>query len=134
MAFPSTAPHDGVVRVALDPSSPIPLSAQLRDALAWRIDDGRLGPGERLPTVRALAAELGLAANTVARSYRELEQAGLVQGRGRRGTFVTERLPAKPSDVDVRLAAAAETFVRRARQLGVTRADAARAVHRVLDR
>jgi DNA-binding transcriptional regulator YhcF (GntR family) len=51
--------------------------------------DRSLAVGTRLPTVRRLAADLGLAVNTVARSYRELEEAGLVETRGRNGTFVS---------------------------------------------
>jgi len=122
--------HDGAVRIRLDPSSPVPLSAQLRDRIAASILTGRLHPGERLPPVRRLAADLRLAANTVARAYRELEDAGLLVGRGRHGTFVTERLPEPPPRADTELASAADTFARRARQLGATPADALEAVHR----
>ena len=120
------------VQIWLDPSSRAPLSAQLRDGLATRIERGRLAPGERLPPVRELAAELDLAPNTVARAYRELEGAGLVLGRGRHGTFVTERLPERPGEADAHLDAAASAFARRARQLGVGRRDALRAVRRAL--
>ena len=84
--------------------------------------------------MRDLATELSLAPNTVARAYRELEAVGLVVGRGRAGTFVTERLPATPSGVEARLAEAADAYARRARQLGVTPEDAARAVRRALGR
>ena len=122
------------MRFRLDPSSRVPLSAQLRDTLARRIERGRLAPGERLPTVRDLARELRLAPNTVARAYRELEAAQLIEGRGRNGTFVTERLPASPGAAEVRLAQAAEAYARRARQLGATPEDAARAARRALDR
>jgi DNA-binding transcriptional regulator YhcF (GntR family) len=118
------------VDLRLDPSSPVPLSAQLREAIASRVARGRLLPGDRLPPVRELAAELGLATNTVARAYRELEAAGLLVGRGRLGTFVADRLPEAPSDVEVRLAEAASAYARRARQLGVGPADARRAVER----
>jgi DNA-binding transcriptional regulator YhcF (GntR family) len=60
------------VRITLDPSSPEPLSEQLAAAIAERIRRGSLAPGARLPTVRALAEDLGLAANTVAKAYRAL--------------------------------------------------------------
>lgn len=118
----------------LDPSSRVPLSAQLREAIASRVARGRLLPGERLPPVRELAAELGLAANTVAKAYRELEAAGLLVGRGRQGTFVADRLPTRPSDAERRLAEAADAFVGRTRQLGFGRADALRAARRALER
>ena len=81
------------VRIRLDPSARAPLSEQLRSALAARIASGRLAPGERMPTVRDLAAELEIAPNTVAKAYRDLASAGSIVGRGRRGTFVSERLP-----------------------------------------
>jgi DNA-binding transcriptional regulator YhcF (GntR family) len=131
VARPSTAPHDGGVRIRLDPSSRVPLSAQLRDALAAGIERGRPGPGERVPPVRELALELGLAPNTVARAYRELERAGLLEGRGRRGTFVTDRLP---DPAEGRLADAAEAYARRARQLRVPDEEALRAVRGALRR
>lgn len=129
MASASTAPHDGTVRITLDPSSRVPLSAQLRDALAAGIERGRPGPGERLPPVRELAAELDLAPNTVARAYRELERAGLLEGRGRRGTFVVDRLPDPAAGL---LADSAAAFARRARQLGISPEEALRTVRRAL--
>lgn len=74
--------------VRIDAGSPTPPYEQLRSQLAQQITDRTLAVGTRLPTVRRLAADLGLAVNTVARSYRELEEAGLVETRGRAGTFV----------------------------------------------
>jgi DNA-binding transcriptional regulator YhcF (GntR family) len=100
-----------------DPDSP--LFEQLRTGIIDAVRDGRLAPGARLPTVRDLAAELGWAVNTVARTYRELESAGLVETRGRRGTFVARQDP-----TDAAMAAAARVYVQAARALGV---DAVRA-------
>ncbi|WP_350348115.1 GntR family transcriptional regulator [Agromyces sp. G08B096] len=70
------------------PGADQPPFEQLRAQVVEAVAEGGLTPGERLPTVRALAEELGLAANTVARAYRELEQDGVVETRGRSGTFV----------------------------------------------
>jgi DNA-binding transcriptional regulator YhcF (GntR family) len=120
------------MRVSLDPAGERPLSEQLRAAVAGRIARGRLAPGERLPTVRALAQELAMAPNTVAKAYRSLEEEGLVVGRGRHGTFVSDRLPERPTDAETRLREAANTFARRARQLGVGDAEAERAVRAAL--
>lgn len=75
--------------IRLDASSPVPPYDQVRSQLARQIGDGGLVAGTRLPTVRKLAADLGLAVNTVARAYRELEEAGLVETRGRAGTVVS---------------------------------------------
>ncbi|GAB2456709.1 GntR family transcriptional regulator [Jatrophihabitans fulvus] len=74
--------------VALDATSPVPPFEQIRGGLAGRIAGGELPAGTKLPTVRALAAELEVATNTVARAYRELETAGLIETRGRAGTVV----------------------------------------------
>lgn len=86
---------------------------ELRERVTAQVESGELRPGDRLPTVRALAAELGLAVNTVARAYRELEQDGLVVGRGRAGTFVADADDARAAK------AAARDFVARARALDV---------------
>jgi DNA-binding transcriptional regulator YhcF (GntR family) len=122
------------VRVRIDPSSATPASGQLRDAIATRVRTGRLAPGERIPTVRALAAELGLAPNTVARAYRELEASGHLVGRGRRGTFVADEPPVPALDDAVALEAAAQAFARRVRRLRVSPDVAIAAAHRALGR
>jgi DNA-binding transcriptional regulator YhcF (GntR family) len=79
------------VLINLDPYVASPPYEQVRSQLARQITDRALVVGTRLPTVRQLAADLGLASNTVARAYRELEEAGLVETRGRAGTFVSAR-------------------------------------------
>jgi DNA-binding transcriptional regulator YhcF (GntR family) len=88
----------------VDPDSPVPPYEQVRAQIAALARDGELPAGARLPTVRALAADLGIAVNTVARAYRELETAGLVETRGRHGTFVTHRAGGVPAEAE-RLAA-----------------------------
>ncbi|MFC4535331.1 GntR family transcriptional regulator [Sphaerisporangium dianthi] len=74
--------------IVIDGSSPVPPFEQLRAQFARQIQDRTLAVGSRLPTIRNLAADLGLAVNTVGRAYRELEEAGLIETRGRAGTFV----------------------------------------------
>jgi DNA-binding transcriptional regulator YhcF (GntR family) len=120
------------MRISLDRSSPEPLSDQLSTAIAERIRRGSLAPGTRLPTVRALAGDLQLAPNTVAKAYRALEDQGLIVGRGRRGTFVTDRLPRRFTDRELRLGDAADALVRRGRQLGFGGDDIRRALIRAL--
>lgn len=75
--------------IVIDQASPTPPFEQLRAQLARQIQDRTLAVGTRLPTIRRLAADLGLAVNTVGRAYRELEEAGLVETRGSAGSFVT---------------------------------------------
>ena len=98
-----------------------PLFDQLRNQIIDAIRAGTLAPGTRLPTVRELAGELGLAVNTVARAYRELEAAGIVETRGRFGTFVARADPA-----DTAMAAAAASFLEVAHGLGLGKAEALR--------
>jgi DNA-binding transcriptional regulator YhcF (GntR family) len=105
----------------VDPRSDKPLFDQLRRQLIDGIRAGTLPPGTRLPTVRELAGQLGLAVNTVARTYRELETAGVVETRRRLGTFVARVDPA-----DAAMAAAAQAFLATARSLGLGRAEAVR--------
>ncbi|MEW9527413.1 GntR family transcriptional regulator [Microbispora sp. NPDC049125] len=75
--------------IVIDAASPVPPFEQLRAQLARQIQDRTLAVGARLPTIRHLAADLGLAVNTVGRAYRELEEAGLIETRGRAGSFVS---------------------------------------------
>jgi DNA-binding transcriptional regulator YhcF (GntR family) len=104
----------------IDASSSIAPFEQLRSQLRDRVADGTLATGAKLPTVRALAAELGLAANTVARAYRELEADGIIETRGRNGTFVSAH--GNPVEQAAQLAAA--QFADRARQLGIAPGEA----------
>ena len=105
-----------------------PPYAQVRDHVEASIRRGSLLPGDRLPPVRVFADQLGLAPNTVARAYRELEEEGWIVGRGRAGTFVSDRLPVRPAAPDTALARAAAAYLKRAEQLGFDRAAAARAL------
>lgn len=105
--------------VRTDQNAAKPLFDQLRTQIIDGIRDGKLPPGTRLPTVRDLAGQMGLAVNTVARAYRELESAGILETRGRFGTFVARVDPA-----DTAMATAAHTYVSAARALGIEKDDA----------
>ena len=74
--------------VRIDAASSVPPFEQLRVQILDAANEGRLAVGTRLPPVRALAARMGLAVNTVARAYRELEQAEVVTTRSRAGTVI----------------------------------------------
>ena len=110
----------------LDPAASEPPYEQLRTQIAARVASGELAAGTRLPTVRALAGELRLAVNTVARVYRELEADGVVVTEGRRGTFVATT----PQAGSPEAAEAAAAYVRVVRRLGLGRAEAAGLVER----
>ncbi|MCV7132458.1 GntR family transcriptional regulator [Mycobacterium hodleri] len=113
--------------VRVDPDGARPLFDQLRTQIIAGVRDGRLPPGTRLPTVRELAHQLNMAVNTVARAYRELEAAGLLETRGRFGTFVARIDPA-----DAAMATAAHTFAAAAKALGICKDDALRYVETAL--
>ena len=80
---------DGIF--SLSPSHPMPLYAQLTRAIQFAIATGKLRIGEQLPTVRQLAVELRVNANTVAKVYAELERSGVLETRRGVGTFVSAR-------------------------------------------
>jgi DNA-binding transcriptional regulator YhcF (GntR family) len=101
--------------IEVDPTAAVPPYEQVRVAIARRIDDGSLPVGTRLPPVLTLAYDLRLAPNTVARAYRELEEAGLVETAGRRGTVVA----AAGDALRRRAAAAAAAYAEAVRALGV---------------
>jgi len=86
----------------------VPPFEQLRAQFAAQIESGRLAAGAKLPPVRRLADQLGLAANTVARAYRELETAGLVVTGGRNGTSVA---PGRVRTVDPTASGLARRFL-----------------------
>ena len=106
--------------VTLDAAGAVPPYEQVRSQVLDAVRTGRLAPGDRLPPVRALAAELGLAANTVARAYRELEQAGVVRTGGRAGTVVTAGADAVREEAARR----AEEYARAVSALGIGADDA----------
>ena len=75
--------------VSVDPRDPTPLYAQLERGLRAAIATSRLRPGDQLPTVRELAVDLRVNANTVSRVYAELERAGVIQTKRGVGSFIT---------------------------------------------
>ncbi|MFJ6085329.1 GntR family transcriptional regulator [Streptomyces sp. NPDC092369] len=102
----------------VDTTSPVPPYLQIRAQLAALIVTGRLVEGDRLPTVRQLATDLGLAPGTVARAYRELEAEGLIRTRRGAGSRVAAP-PARPAhDHAAQLVALARDFAFSARALG----------------
>ncbi len=90
--------------VRLDLASAASPATQIATQIAAGIDAGEVGPGAPLPTIRALAGDLGVAPGTVARAYAELERDGWVVTQGRRGTSVA---PGRPKRFDDDVAAAA---------------------------
>lgn len=82
-----------MVKVALSRNEPFSIHLQVGEQFRHQIEDGTLPPGSRLPTVRELAAELGINYNTVRFIYSELERDGYIVSEQGRGTFVARRPP-----------------------------------------
>ena len=106
----------------VDSNSPTPIYAQLDRSIRAAIATGKLGPGAQLPTVRQLAVELAVNANTVARVYAQLERDGILETRRGVGTFVRESPspPAARAHRERELRSLIERFVGDAALLGFT--------------
>ncbi len=111
----------------VDPRSPVPPYEQLRQQVTAMVVGGVIAVGARLPSIRQLANDLGLAGGTVARAYRELESDGVVSTHGRHGTIVAGP-PHGPSP-SPGLLVAARRFAAEAREAGANLDDAVAAVH-----
>ncbi|MFD4230657.1 GntR family transcriptional regulator [Streptomyces sp. NPDC058545] len=109
------------LKIAIDPDAGTAPYEQLRTQISELARSGELPVGHRLPTVRGFAEELGLAANTVAKAYRALESDGVIETRGRNGTFIA----AAGDTAERKAAAAAREYAEQARRLGLSRARAA---------
>ncbi|MFF3764309.1 GntR family transcriptional regulator [Streptomyces sp. NPDC001922] len=116
------------LKVTVAGDSPEAPYEQVRAQIADQARSGALPVGYKLPTVRGLAEELGLAANTVAKAYRALESDGVIETRGRNGTFVA----AAGEAADREAAAAASAYAGRVHRLGLDHAAALAAVEDAL--
>jgi len=115
--------------LTIDSRSPTPPFEQLRLQLLQQVQSGELVAGAKLPTVRRLAADLALAPNTVARTYRELESAGIIETRGRNGTFVRS----SPDAAEHEAMLAARAFADRIHQLGIPKETACALIEAALN-
>jgi GntR family transcriptional regulator len=109
----------------VDPRSGVPLYLQLIEQITRAVALGTLAPGEQLPTVKALALDLTINPNTVARVYRELERDGVIETSPGRGSFVRANgtpAQARRAVGDIALAAL-DGAIRDAKSLGLLRSD-----------
>jgi GntR family transcriptional regulator len=104
----------------INATDPTPLYAQLERAIRFAIATGRLRIGEQLPTVRQMAVDLKINANTVAKVYAELERAGVVETRRGVGTFILARqsIAASREDLEKHLSDSADRFLTEAASFG----------------
>jgi DNA-binding transcriptional regulator YhcF (GntR family) len=111
------------MRIVIDRSTSKPPFSQVSSQIAAAVGTGELTVGTRLPTVRSLAEDLGVAPGTVARSYRELEAQGLLETRGRHGTFVADPIQERTRHRR-EVANLAEVYATTATRLGIRPTDA----------
>jgi len=119
----------------VDPRSGVPIYVQLIDQVKRSIAVGALAPGERLPTVKALAVDLTVNPNTVARAYRDLERDGVIATSPGRGSFVSEAdRPETRQNLSEVALAMLDRAVRDARSIGIDRTELQSLFDRTVDR
>ncbi len=118
------------MNIQIDLRSEIPITDQIVAQIQGQLASGALKPGDQLPTVRALATELRINFNTVARAYRILDEAGIISTQQGRGTFILEQ---PPPEVNTHLRrealdALARRYLEEAARLGFNPQDALNAL------
>jgi GntR family transcriptional regulator len=118
------------IRFQLDAASGVPFYRQVIDQVLAGIATGALARGERLPTVRALAVELAVNLNTVARAYKELEIRGVLSTQQGSGTFVAAGADVSIGEVERRrrVTQLVDEFLARAAAQGLTLAEVRQAL------
>jgi GntR family transcriptional regulator len=113
------------VSLHLDFRSGLPIYTQIMNQIEQQVSGGTLKPGDQLPTVRALASDLRVNFNTVARAYRLLDEAGLISTQQGRGTYIMEKAPPEVAQKLRRetLAALARQYIGEAKRLDFTDAE-----------
>lgn len=113
----------------IDATAALPVYEQIRQQVTLLVASGQFRTGDRLPTIRQLATDLGVARGTVERAYEHLVADGLVVQKGRGGTMVSDQKVTPDAGV---LAAAAEAYAVTAVQAGATEQDAVDALRRAM--
>ncbi len=111
------------MNIQIDLRSDVPITNQIVEQIQHQLATGHLAPGDQLPTVRALALDLRVNFNTVARAYRILDEAGIISTQQGRGTFILEQPPPNISNRLKResLQALARRYLVEAKRLGFSR-------------
>lgn len=122
-----------VLTFRLNSSSGVPPYLQIAQQIRQALVAGVLTPGDQLPTVKEVVAQIAVNPNTVFKSYRELEREGLVQGRPGAGTFVLRRPAGPPPGTHNRLARSLARWIVNAREAGLDDASIEALVRFTLD-
>jgi GntR family transcriptional regulator len=108
-----------VIDFRLDPRSGVSTYLQLVQQVRHALRLGMLRPGDQLPTVKEVVGSLAINPNTVLKAYRDLERAGLVEGRPGLGTFVLKTLKGPPPDKHAALRRSLDRWLRSAFEAGM---------------
>lgn len=124
------------MNLELDFRSGVPLYLQVVDRIKEMIAQGRLKPGDQLPTVRALALDLRVNFNTIARSYRTLDEVGIISTQQGRGTYILEMPPPETAEKlrQQALEVLADRFLRDALRLGYAPESITKTLQRQVDK
>ena len=120
--------------LSVDSQRALPIYEQIREQVRRMVAVGTLSAGTQLPTIRQLAADLGLAKGTVAKAYELLEIEGLIASNGRKGSVVIGLADVAPNVRKRDLATAADSLVVMAHQLGASREETLAALTRAWER
>ena len=123
------------MNLEIDFRSGIPIYLQVVDRIKEMIADGRLKPGNQLPTVRALALEMRVNFNTVARAYRILDEAGIISTQQGRGTYILDVPPPEVAEAMRRttLEALTDRYLADTARLGLTPAEILTIIQQQMD-
>lgn len=119
----SVTTENNTIQITIDDDSGIPIWLQLRNRLVYLITSGRYVPGDKLPTVREMAVQLGINYNTVSKVYQDIERDGYIVSKRGRGTFVQDGYLKSDDAAGNAADSLADAFIQQCRELGVPRAD-----------
>ena len=127
-----TAENLGSVQITIEEDSGIPIWLQLRNRLIYLITSGYYAVGDKLPTVREMAVDLGINYNTVSKVYQDIERDGYIVSKRGCGTFVHDGYLATEGSASDAADSLADSFIQQCRELGVPRRDIVGLVQRRL--
>lgn len=122
------------LQITIDNDSGIPIWLQLRNRLIYMITSGKYEVGDKLPTVREMAVELGINYNTVSKVYQDIERDGYIVSRRGRGTFVDDKYQSSEETAADAADSLADAFIQQCRELGVPRQEVLALVERRLQK
>ncbi len=114
---------DNSVRITIDDSNGIPIWLQLRNRLIYLITSGHFAVGEKLPTMREMAVDLGINYNTVSKVYQDIERDGYIVSKRGRGTFASDVYLQNQDSAAGEAESLTDVFIQQCRELGVPRQD-----------